>query len=179
MTEYLKNLDGSINLPMSMAQKEIAFDDDTKEKMDYLKAIKGQGNYSNICNKAVKEFLAEKFIELKLEHYSDPEFEQRVNFNLKKQEIQIKKRDNARLVELAKRNILEREVERLRAEEKRTGKKLTLKIQYPPVEVELLYPRVIEGKQFDTGQKVTIPRDYAERLDNMNLVKIIKKEKGK
>ncbi len=162
-------------MPMLHRNRDLFLDEKTVEKITYLTNFKNAGNLNDIVNKALKEYLAVKFKELNLLHYIDLEFEQRVKNNLKRQELEAKKRDNIRLVEIAKRRILEREVEKLKAEEKRMGKKISLEKQYPPVKVEMLRLTGYEGKTLNPGDKIIVSKDVAERWEQVELAKIIKK----
>lgn len=162
-------------MPMLHRNRDLFLDEKTVEKITYLTNFKNAGNLNDIVNKALKEYLAVKFKELNLLHYIDLEFEQRVKNNLKRQELEAKKRDNIRLVEIAKRRILEREVEKLKAKEKRTGKKISLEKQYPPVKVEMLRLMGYEGKTLNPGDKIIVSKDVAKRWEQVELAKIIKK----
>ena len=118
------------SIPTLYRNREISFDPNMIEKMKYLSfkaGIEGmqvKHYYSQIVNAALKEFFEVKFKELKLEHYINQEYED----NIRKAEEQRKKdmiaRDDQRLLQLAKLRIINREIEKIQEEEKKSGKKI-------------------------------------------------------
>ena len=115
-------------IPILYGNREMSFDPDTLEKLKYINfKRKGKpGRYSDIVSEALKEFFDVKFKELKIEHYVDVKAEADKKRWEKMQEEQARERENRRLLQLAKLRIMENEIERIKKEEEKTGKKIEL-----------------------------------------------------
>ncbi len=162
--------------------RELSIDKQAIEKIKYLMHFKNAGPanvgfggvINDIVNKALQEFFIFEFKELKIEHYTDPLYEQRKEAIKRKFEEGNQIRENARLVEIAKKNILKKEIERLKVKEKKTGKKITMEEEYPPVKVKMEGMTTYQGEILNPGDKITIPGDVAKRWERVKLARIIK-----
>jgi len=148
--KYLKNPDGTEILPTVMRHRNINLDEATVEKMKYLQKVKGQGNFTSIIDRALKQYFEAEFAK--------------------------NKRDQARLLKLAQQKILRDEAERIAQWEKDHGQKFTLK-EIDPVKVEMLQKATYERKLLQPGEKVTIAGDVARRWEDHHICKIIGKAK--
>lgn len=104
-------------IPIMESNREMSFDQDTIEKLKYLTKVKNEGSITDICNKALTEFLKVKFEELNLEHFTNPVYEQKIIANKAWLEEDARKRDEARLLNLAKARIIEKEIKKIKAKE--------------------------------------------------------------
>jgi len=114
-------------IPIINPNRTLSFDKDTIEKLEYLKEIKKEGDISDICNKALEEFLKIKFKELHLNHFIDTNFEAGKIALQKRLEEDAKKRDDFRILQLAKTRIMENAIKDIRADETKTG----IKTEFP------------------------------------------------
>jgi hypothetical protein len=176
MTEYLKNQDGTEILPVPMRHRNISLDEQTIERMKYLKEVKGQGTFSDIINRALKQYFEAEFVKLGIQHYTDPGFEARSKAIRQRIQDESNKRDQARLLKLAQAKILQDEAKRIKEWEEKHGKKFTLK-EIDPVKVEILQKAHYERKLLQPGEKVTIAGDVARRWEDHGICKIIGKAK--
>jgi len=118
-------------IPILYRDRELLFDPDILEKMIFLnmRAGKIENNlkrFSDIINQALSEFFDTKFPELKIERYIDVEAEASQKRFEKMQEEQSQEKENRRLLQLAKKRIIEREIEKIKKEEEKSGKKTEL-----------------------------------------------------
>lgn len=117
-------------IPALYKNREMSFDPDMLEKIKFLNYKAGkQGlelkeRFSSIVNDALREFLAEIFKKLGIEHYIDLEAIESKKRYEKMMEEQASERENRRLLQLAKLRIMEREIEKIKKEEKESGKKI-------------------------------------------------------
>lgn len=117
-------------IPALYKNREMLFDPDMLEKIKFLNYKAGkQGlelkeRFSSIVNDALREFLAEIFKKLGIEHYIDLEAIESKKRYEKMMEEQASERENRRLLQLAKLRIMEREIEKIKKEEKESGKKI-------------------------------------------------------
>ena len=174
----MEDLMTATGIPIMQTNRMMDFDKDTIEKLKYLKEIKKEGNVSDICNKALIEFLKVKFEKLHLEHYRDEAYEKRVIEGKRRMEEDAKKRDDNRLLEIAKARILAQEVNKIRieearikAEEARTGIKVP---KFEMVKVEMLRLINFEGKTLQAGDKIDVSRTTGLRWEKFNIARIIK-----
>jgi hypothetical protein len=174
--KYLKNPDGTEILPTVMRHRNINLDEATVEKMKYLQKVKGQGNFTSIIDRALKQYFEAEFAKLGIEHFINPVFESRSKAIRQRIQEESNKRDQARLLKLAQQKILRDEAERIAQWEKDHGQKFTLK-EIDPVKVEMLQKATYERKLLQPGEKVTIAGDVARRWEDHHICKIIGKAK--
>ena len=165
------------DIPVMFSSRDMGFDKETLEAFKYLE-FKGEHKPSDICEKALVIYLDKKFKEHKLEHFIDPIFEERkIQLKLKMEE-DARKRDDLRLLEVAKARILQNEILKIRdeelkirAEEARTGIKIP---RFEMVKVELLRLINFEGKTLQAGDKIDVPKLTGLRWEKFNIARIIK-----
>ena len=174
----MEDLKTASGFSIMQTNRMMNFDKDTIEKLKYLKEIKKEGNVSDICNKALIEFLKVKFEKLHLEHYRDEAYEERVIAGKRKMEEDAKARDDFRLLEIAKARILQNEMAKIRIEEakireeeERTGIKVP---KFEMVKVALLKLINFEGKTLQVGDKIDVTKITGLRWQKFNIARIIK-----
>lgn len=164
------------DIPVMFNSREMIFDKKTLEAFKYLE-LKGENKPSDICEKSLVTYLDKKFKEHNLEHFIDPVYEERLIAIKLKSEEEAKKRDEFRLLEVAKARILQAEVQKIRdeeakirAEEARTGMKVT---KFEMVKVEVLKYVNYEGNQYPPGSKIDVDKETGLRWDKHNIARII------
>jgi predicted TIM-barrel fold metal-dependent hydrolase len=115
-------------IPILYRNRNLFFDPDTLEQLKFLNWKRGYkpGHYSNIVNDALTDFFKVKFEELGIEHYVDVEAEHAKKREEEELRAQEQDRENRRLLSLAKLRIIEREIEKIKKEEAKEGKKTEL-----------------------------------------------------
>lgn len=116
-------------MPIILANREIAISQETVEKLRFLNIKAGvEGNkvnrYSDIINQALKEFFEVKFKELNIEYFIDTELLDHMEMARQRLEEARAERERIRLIRLAKKRMIEKEIQAIKAEEKRTGQKI-------------------------------------------------------
>ena len=123
-------------IPILYRNREMSFEPETLDKLRYLNYKAGKQSFnlkerfSDIVNDALREYFDVKFLELKIEHYIDvaAEDSKRRNEEFLKEQARLK--ENVRLLQLAKLRIMEREIEKIKEEEKKSGKKIELPVDF-------------------------------------------------
>jgi len=125
-------------IPALYRNREINFDKETLEKLQYLnfKSGKLKDRYSWIINDALKKFFEKKFQELKIQHYVNEGYEADLRRAEERIKAEAKERDDLRLLKLAKVKIIEDAIEAIKKEEKKTGIK-----KEPPADFARRYIR--------------------------------------
>ena len=119
-------------IPILYRTREMSFESETLDKLRYLNHKAGkQGfnlkeRFSPIINDALREYFDRVFPDLKIERYVDVEEEDNRRRWEEMQEEQARQKENVRLLQLAKLRIMEREIEKIKEEEKKSGKKIEL-----------------------------------------------------
>ncbi len=153
--------------------REIELSQEQIDKIKYLLLYKGYDSLNIIANEALEAHLKEEFKRHNLEHFIDPDFEeQKRQHKIRYEEIQ-KEAQRKRLIEIAKEKLLNEQVQKLVAEEDRTGKRPTIEAAYPLVKVEML-KRVDSYGGLTLGQTAKIPSNVAGRWAKHYICKIIK-----
>ena len=120
------------SIPILYKNREMNFEPETLDKLRYLNHKAGkQGfnlkeRFSPIINDALREYFDRVFPDLKIARYVDVEEEASKKRFEEMQEEQIREKENRRLLQLAKLRIMEREIEKIKEEEKKSGKKIEL-----------------------------------------------------
>jgi len=115
-------------LPILYRNQEILFDEKTQGKLKYLNwKRKGKpSRYSDIVNEALENFFEREFPKLDIELYRDLESEYKQKREEERLKEQAEESEFRRVLQLAKKRIIEREIAKIREEEKKSGNKIQL-----------------------------------------------------
>jgi len=119
-------------IPSIYRTRELSFEPETLSKLRYLNWKAGKQNYdlrerfSSIVNESLRDFFDIQFPKLKIERFVDHKAEADKIRSQRKKESQAKEAEDKRLLRGAKLRIVKNEIEKIKEEEKKAGKKIEL-----------------------------------------------------
>ena len=115
-------------IPSIYRTRELSFEPETLSKLRYLNWKAGKQNYdlrerfSSIVNESLRDFFDKVFPQLGIERWFDVKAEADKIRSQRKKESQAKEAEDKRLLRAAKLRIVENEIEKIKEEEKKSGK---------------------------------------------------------